>query len=109
MAGEADFALYLKEVLHKLVQNGSSGAVLWCFADYAEKLATRVPFVESKHEMFFGLVRSDGSLKPHAQVIADFAAQNPKIRKPEKTIEIDAAAYYAHVAENSRKEIKRFY
>ena len=73
MASEDDFAAYMAAVLPKLVEVGATGAMTWCFADYVPELWDRPPCDEFKHERFFGLVRPDGSLKPHAKAIRDFA------------------------------------
>ena len=55
---------------------GATGALLWCFADYAEQLWDRPPLDPGGaiHERHFGLVRPDGTLKPHAEVVRRFAA-----------------------------------
>jgi endo-1,4-beta-mannosidase len=90
MASEDDLAEYLAATLPKLVEVGSTGAFLWCFADYVEPLWDRPPCDEAKHERFFGLVRPDGSLKPHAKVIQQFASTQPIVlEKPARTIELD--------------------
>lgn len=80
MASEEDLALYLQTVLPKLVEVGTLGAMVWCFADYIPELWDRPPCLESRHERFFGLVRPDGSLKPHAEVLRQFAATRPTVR-----------------------------
>ncbi|MDZ4768454.1 MAG: cellulase family glycosylhydrolase [Chloroflexota bacterium] len=80
MASEDDLAAYFEAVLPRLVENGSTGAITWCFADYHESLWDRPPCSTSVHERFFGLVRPDGSLKPHAEVIRAFAATQPTVR-----------------------------
>jgi len=77
MASEEDLSTYLKEVLPKLVEVGATGAFLWCYADYIPELWDKPPCKDFKHERFFGLVRPDGTLKPHAQVLKEFAATNP--------------------------------
>jgi hypothetical protein len=38
------------------------------------------PCDNSQHERFFGLVRPDGSLKPHARVLRDFSAAKPQVK-----------------------------
>jgi hypothetical protein len=43
---------------------GVLGAMLWCYADYAEALWSRPPLDEAAHERWFGLWRADGSPKP---------------------------------------------
>ena len=74
-ASEEQLAAYVAAVLPRLVEAGATGAMLWCFADYAEALWDRPPCDEAQHERFFGLVRPDGSLKPHAEAYyADPAA-----------------------------------
>lgn len=102
MASEEDFADYIRQVLPKLVEVGATGAMLWCFADYIEDLWDRPPCSESRHERFFGLVRPDGSLKPHAQVIKEFAATNPTIQPASRTVDLDISVdeYYNNPAEH---------
>src|SRR5687767_3385612 len=80
MAGEDDLAEFLSLTLPKLQETGATGAMLWCFADYIEELWDRPPCQNAVHERFFGLVRPDGSLKPHARVIQEFAATKPKVK-----------------------------
>lgn len=80
MASEEDLAEYLHQCLPRLVEVGAQGALVWCFTDYSPELWDRPPCDQSRHERFFGLVRPDGSLKPHAQVLKDFAATRPLIR-----------------------------
>jgi endo-1,4-beta-mannosidase len=80
MASEADFADYIAAILPNLQQTGALGAMLWCFADYAPELWDRPPLVHSKHERFFGLVRPDGTLKPHTDVIRRFSQTQPTVQ-----------------------------
>jgi endo-1,4-beta-mannosidase len=98
MASEEDLAAYVEAVLPKLVEVGASGAMMWCYADYIEALWDKPPCAESKHERFFGLVRPDGSLKPHAEVIKRFAATKPVINpNPPRRVMLDITPdeYYA--------------
>jgi endo-1,4-beta-mannosidase len=81
MAAEEDLATYITEVLPRLVQVGSTGALLWCFADYVPELWDRPPCDEARHERHFGLVRPDGSLKPHAEALRAFAKTQPKVQR----------------------------
>jgi endo-1,4-beta-mannosidase len=83
MASEEDFAAYIEAVLSRLVEVGATGSMLWCFADYVPELWGLPPCDENgaKHERHFGLVRPDGSLKPHAEVIRRFAATRPTVKK----------------------------
>jgi endo-1,4-beta-mannosidase len=79
MASEEEFAEFIGLTIPKLQESGATGAMVWCFADYVPELWDLPPCNNSQHERFFGLVRPDGSLKPHAKVIRDFAATQPKI------------------------------
>jgi len=80
MAGEEEFAEYIRQVLPKLQHSGATGAMLWCYADYIPELWDLPPCQNAPHERFFGLVRPDGSLKPHAKVIQEFAKTNPQVK-----------------------------
>jgi endo-1,4-beta-mannosidase len=79
MASEEALAEYVRQVLPNLQAAGATGALIWCFADYAEELWELPPCGESRHERHFGLVRPDGTLKPHAEVLRQFAAAQPKV------------------------------
>lgn len=89
MAGEEEFAEFIRLSLHKLVEVGALGAMLWCFADYAEALYDEPPCLESIHERFFGLIRTDRSLKPHAEVIREFAATQPTVKSAVRSLTLD--------------------
>jgi endo-1,4-beta-mannosidase len=80
MASEEDFAEFLSLTIPKLQDSGATGAMLWCYADYIPELWDLPPCQNSQHERFFGLVRPDGSLKPHAKVIQEFAKSNPQVK-----------------------------
>ena len=80
MASEEEFAEFIRLTLPKLHESGATGALLWCFADYVFELWDRPPCQNHWHERYFGLVRPDGSMKPHTKVIQDFAKTNPQVR-----------------------------
>ena len=80
MASEEDFAEFLRLTIPKLQDSGATGAMLWCYADYIPELWDLPPCQNSQHERFFGLVRPDGSLKPHAKVIQEFAKTDPQVK-----------------------------
>jgi endo-1,4-beta-mannosidase len=92
MANEDELAAYLSVVLPRLVEVGATGALIWCFADYIPELWDRPPCSEYRHERFFGLVRPDGSLKPHAQVVKDFASAHPTISPATKQLHLPFTA-----------------
>jgi len=98
MANEDEFAEYVSATLPRLVEVGSPGAFLWCFADYSPELWDRPPCEDTgaTHERHFGLVRPDGSLKPHAAAIKSFAATNPAVAEPTRIVDLDVTAdeYY---------------
>ena len=101
MASEEALAEYFAEVLPRLVDVGVMGAMPWCFADYDETLWKRPPYDENWHERFFGLVRPDGSLKPHAKILQNFAASNPMVKPAKRVIKLPytAADYYENTLE----------
>jgi len=80
MAGEDEFADYISKVLPNLQHSGATGAMLWCYADYVSELWDLPPCQNAQHERWFGLVRPDGSLKPHAKVVQEFAKTNPQVQ-----------------------------
>jgi len=57
-------AAYTGRVLDGLRAAGCTGALLWCFADYAPALYELPPLEVATHERSFGLWRPDGSPKP---------------------------------------------
>jgi endo-1,4-beta-mannosidase len=96
MASEEDFAEFLRLTLPKLQDSGATGALLWCYADYIPELWGLPPCQNAVHERFFGLVRADGSLKPHARVIQDFASARPLVKPiPDYArVQIDPDEFY---------------
>jgi endo-1,4-beta-mannosidase len=80
MASEEDLAEFLRLTIPKLQDSGATGAMLWCYADYIPELWDKPPCDNAVHERFFGLVRPDGSLKPHAKVIQEFAKTSPQVK-----------------------------
>jgi endo-1,4-beta-mannosidase len=105
MAGEHAFADYVGQVLPRLVTAGSTGAMLWCFADYAEELWDRPPCDPhgAKHERHFGLVRPDGTPKPHTDVIKAFAATGPRVQSLPHRLTIDPDTYYQDPHGNAQR------
>ena len=97
-----------REVLPRLVEVGARGALLWCFADYDESLWDRPPCDTKLHERHFGLLRPDGSLKPHAEVVRRFIASGPRISTPSARarIQVDGDAFYADPAAASTRALR---
>jgi endo-1,4-beta-mannosidase len=110
MASEEEFAAYIEQVLPRLVEVGALGAMLWCYADYAPELYDRPPCDEAWHERFFGLVRPDGSLKPHATAIKRFAATEPTVQPARRRValEISSEAYYQDPLTHAKQLYRAF-
>jgi endo-1,4-beta-mannosidase len=107
MASEQALADYVGAVLPKLPEVGSTGAMLWCYADYIEELWNVPPCDPdgAKHERHFGLVRPDGSLKPHAEAIRRFNETKPKVVPATRTVTlgITPEEYYANPAAHAQR------
>ncbi len=105
MASEDELAVYVGEVLPRLLDVGATGGLIWCFADYVPGLYDRPPCEESWHERFFGLVRPDGSIKPHAQVIRRFADSNPLVQPARRRVTLDLTPeeYYRDPMRNAQR------
>jgi endo-1,4-beta-mannosidase len=89
-----DIATYALLVLQRLHAAGTIGAMWWCWADYARALEAQPPFDRAPHELYFGMIRSDGSERPVARVLAQFAAQKrPVLGEPSPIA--DETAFYA--------------
>ncbi len=70
---ERDAADYYEQVLAEARGRGCLGALAWCYSDYAPSLHRRLPFSRLLHERYFGITRADGTLKPCAHVLRQFA------------------------------------
>ncbi|MCC6613069.1 MAG: cellulase family glycosylhydrolase [Anaerolineae bacterium] len=88
MASEEDMAEFLRQSLPRLVEVGALGAMVWCFADYSSELWTKPPCDQFWHERFFGLVRPDGTVKPHADVLRAFAETMPTVQPAKRTVDL---------------------
>ena len=113
MASEEDLAAYVEAVLPRLVDVGATGAMMWCYADYCEDLWDRPPCDDNgaKHERHFGLVRPDGTLKPHADVIRKFAATQPVVNpNPPRRVELDVTPddFYNAPAEHTIRLYQKY-
>jgi endo-1,4-beta-mannosidase len=107
MASEEALAEYFAEVLPRLVDVGVTGAMPWCFADFDANLWNRPPYDENWHERYFGLVRPDGSLKPHAKILRNFAASQPMVKTAKRVIKLPYAG--ANYYENTLDKFVNLY
>ena len=113
MASEEDLADYVAAVLPRLLDVGATGAMMWCYADYSEDLWDRPPCDDSgaKHERHFGLVRPDGTLKPHTDIIRKFAATQPVVNpNPPRRVELDVTPdeFYKTPAEHTVRLYQKY-
>lgn len=110
MASEEAMAGYVEAVLPRLVATGTTGALLWCFADYGDELHGTAPLTEFKHERHFGLVRPDGTFKPHAEVVRRFAAARPRVEPADWSWLLDVSAddYYEAPADHAVRLYERY-
>ena len=83
-------AAYTGRALDGIRLAGCTGAMLWCFSDYASALHTVPPFDRAAHERSFGLWRADGSPKPAvAEVTARAGSLRVRPPSPEEWLDID--------------------
>ncbi|MGA8574786.1 MAG: beta-galactosidase [Candidatus Cybelea sp.] len=92
---EQEMADYASAVIGRLQARGALGAFWWCWGDYDPSLAALPPFDRAPHELRFGIVRSDGSLKPVAQTLAAFAREAPEVAGALPAPIADEARHYA--------------
>lgn len=99
---EEEMATYCYEVLDRLHRRGALGAFWWNWADYAKELADTPPFDRAKHELTFGIIRSDGSDKLVAGALRRFAHEARPVVPPPPPI-VDEARWYANENEAFQK------
>lgn len=88
LASEEEAAAYYNDVLERLVATGASGGYAWCLGDYDPKLFDRAPISTAIRERTFGLVRSDGSEKPAADVFRRFRQRRDSAPQKLQAVEI---------------------
>lgn len=104
---EDEMATYASIVLERLHARGTLGALWWCWADYVPELAHLPPFDDAPHELRFGMIRADGSLKPVAQTLANFASESRTVTDPAPSI-ADEEAFYAGLPDSIQVLFRRF-
>ena len=73
---EDENAAYATSVLERLHADGRLGAYWWCWSDYDEEVLT------GADERTYGIIRRDGSEKPVARALSDFARARRTVVKP---------------------------
>lgn len=104
---EAEMAQYASGVIDRLHARGALGAFWWCWADYDPALATLPPFDRAPHELRFGVVRSDRSAKPVAQVLSRTARQARSVVPPPPPIAAEAD-HYAGLPQSIEREYRAY-
>jgi endo-1,4-beta-mannosidase len=86
---------FIGRALDRLRESGHLGAMIWCYADYAAKLASSPPFDRAPHEMRFGLFRADGSPKPAVEEVRRHTALERREAPRELSwFDVDPARFY---------------
>jgi endo-1,4-beta-mannosidase len=97
---------YTRRALEELRRFGMTGAMLWCFGDYSERLWSEPPLDEAVHERFFGLWRNDYSAKPALSAIKGMAGTTMrKWHDDFDWIDVTEDEYYI----NPRATLRRLY
>jgi hypothetical protein len=103
---EEEAAQYTRRALAALRRFGMTGAMLWCFGDYDEKLWAEPPLDSSPHERFFGLWRSDYSAKPALLAIGSVDRSATRERRDDfGWIDVTSEEFYL----NPRASLRRLY
>jgi endo-1,4-beta-mannosidase len=106
LLGEEEATQYTRRALAALRQFGMTGAMLWCYGDYAEKPWPEPPLDEAVHERFFGLWRSDHSPKPALGALTEIAgAERQEWQDDFAWIDVSAEEFYL----NPRATLRRLY
>ena len=92
-------ASYVDRSLDALLRCGSTGAMLWCYSDYAEAIWGLPPLDLAVHERSFGLWRADATPKPAVVVVEAFANRGASLRGIDSIadltwIDVDADEFY---------------
>jgi endo-1,4-beta-mannosidase len=91
---EDEMAAYAYTVLVRLHAIGTIGAMWWNWSDYVSALYNVPPCDKAPHELHFGMIRADGTERPVARLLAQFAAQQLEVLEPPPPI-ADEASFYA--------------
>jgi endo-1,4-beta-mannosidase len=106
LVSEEAAAAYTGRALDRIRLAGCTGAMLWCFSDYASALHAIPPFDRATHERSFGLWRADGSLKPAvAEVTARVGSPCLAPPSPDGWLDIDQQTF----SSNRRVHLARLY
>jgi endo-1,4-beta-mannosidase len=110
---EQEAASYVDRALGALRDCGTTGALLWCYSDYAEAVWGLPPLDLAVHERSFGLWRADASPKPAVAVVEAFAKRvattDAGASAPDAGwIDIDATAFCRAPSTELRRLYRRY-
>jgi hypothetical protein len=97
---EAENARFCADVLERLHADGRLGAYWWCWADYPPDAVAG--FAIGPHARSAGIVRADGSERPVAAALADFAGQKRSVVAVRDMPTIASAYYYRTLPSSTR-------
>ncbi|MGS0765457.1 glycoside hydrolase 5 family protein [Syntrophomonas curvata] len=78
---EKEAADYYRKTLSLLPSQSLTGALAWCYGDYAPHLWPLPPLRQNLHERCFGLFRHDGSAKPGTAAWAALIGNTPDVSR----------------------------
>jgi hypothetical protein len=93
---ETENAAYATAVLERLHADGRLGAYWWCWSDYQDDA------VGQPHHRSYGILRTDGSLKPVATALSAFARRARTVVKPDDMPMISSTYYYRTLPVSAR-------
>jgi beta-galactosidase len=104
----ADFA---EKLLPSLMQAGALGALLGNYSDIDGSLYDCPPYDRCERERSRGLIRVDGTTKPHGQVVRRFTESNPLVRNPpvrRAALNMSPDEFYANPQLHARRLYETF-
>jgi endo-1,4-beta-mannosidase len=113
LVSEDTAAAYVGRSLAALHECGALGAMMWCYSDYSPELFDSPPFDMAPHERTFGLFRHDGTEKPAARVVREFAGRREVVSGPPHHpqagfIDVAQADYYLAPREHLGRLFRRY-
>ncbi len=113
LVDEQEAASYVDRALRALRECGTTGAMLWCYSDYAEAIWGLPPLDRAVHERSFGLWRADASPKPTVAVVEAFATRvattDAGVTIADSAwIDVDAGEFYRAPSSELRRLYRRY-
>jgi endo-1,4-beta-mannosidase len=105
LLSEMDAARYTADAFARLYKTGTIGALVWCYSDYDRAIWGEPPLDRAPHERHFGLWRADGTPKPAAAALGEWAGRPRKVAAPLRWSEADRERFRAA----PRDELMRLY